>query len=73
MSGRTLAKTWYYHTNQKKYIRNSTNKRIIIFIMSICIIVFCHRPFLPGTSRETETIPTAQALSFILQYFLYYV
>ena len=31
--------------------------------------VSCHRPFLPGTSLEPAVIPTAQASSFILQYF----
>ena len=33
----------------------------------------CHRPFLPGTSLESIMIPTAQASSFTLQYFPYYV
>ena len=33
----------------------------------------CHRPFLPGTSLEPAVIPTAQASSFTLQYFPYYV
>jgi len=35
--------------------------------------VSCHRPFLPGTSLEPAVIPTAQASSFTLQYFPYYV
>ena len=35
--------------------------------------VYCHRPFLPGTSPEPAVIPTAQASSFALQYFQYYV
>ena len=35
--------------------------------------VSCHRPFLPGTSLELAVIPTAQASSFTLQYFPYYV
>ena len=26
--------------------------------------VYCHRPFLPGTSLEPAVIPTAQASSF---------
>ena len=46
---------------------------IIIIIIIICIIVSCHRTFLPGTSREPAVIPTAQASSFTLQYFPYYV
>jgi hypothetical protein len=37
------------------------------------IVVSCHRPFLPGTSLEPAVIPTAQASSFTLQYFPYYV
>ena len=35
--------------------------------------ISCHRPFLPGTSLEPAVIPTAQASSFTLQYFPYYV
>jgi hypothetical protein len=35
--------------------------------------VSCRRPFLPGTSLERAVIPTAQASSFTLQYFPYYV
>ena len=35
--------------------------------------VSCHRPFLPGTSLEPAVIPTAQASSFTLQHFPYYV
>ena len=35
--------------------------------------VSCHRPFLSGTSLEPAVIPTAQASSFTLQYFPYYV
>jgi len=44
-----------------------------IFIIIIIINISCHRPFLPGTSRETAVIPTAQVSSFTLQYFSYYV
>ena len=52
---------------------------IIIVIVIIIIIIItrygclCHRPFLPGTSLEPAVIPTAQASSFTLQYFPYYV
>ena len=35
--------------------------------------VSCHRPFLPDTSLVPAVIPTAQASSFTLQYFPYYV
>ena len=33
----------------------------------------CHRPFIHGTSLEPAVILTAQASSFTLQYFPYYV
>jgi hypothetical protein len=46
---------------------------IIIIIIIIIIVVSCRRPFLPGTSLEPAVIPTAQASSFTLQYFPYYV
>jgi hypothetical protein len=46
---------------------------IIIIIVIIINVVSCHRPFLPGTSLEPTVIPTAQASSFTLQYFPYYV
>ena len=35
--------------------------------------VSCHRPILPGNSLEPIVIPSAQASSFTLQYFPYYV
>jgi hypothetical protein len=46
---------------------------IIIIIIIIINVVSCYRPFLPGTSLEPAVIPTAQASSFTLQYFPYYV
>ena len=48
----------------------------LLFFIIIIIIdmnVSCHRSFLPGTSLEPAVIPTAQASSFTLQYFPYYV
>jgi hypothetical protein len=42
-------------------------------IIIIIIVVSYHRPFLPGTSLEPAVIPAAQASSFTLQYFPYYV
>ena len=39
----------------------------------VVVVVCCHRPFLPSTSLEPTAIPTAQASSFTLQYFPYYV
>jgi len=47
--------------------------RLTFITYIIIIIVSCHRPFLPGTSLEPAVIPTAQASSFTLQYFPYYV
>ena len=49
---------------------------IIIIIIIVVIIIIddsCHRPFPSGTSLEPAVIPTAQASSFTLQYFPYYV
>jgi len=46
---------------------------LIIIIIIIIIDVSCHRSFLPGNSLEPTVIPTAQASSFTLQYFPYYV
>ena len=46
------------------------NKTIIIIIRYVCLL---SQAFLPGTSLEPAVIPTAQASSFTLQYFPYYV
>ena len=46
---------------------------IIIIIIIVDMNVSCHRSFFPGTSLEPAVIPTAQASSFTLQYFPYYV
>ena len=46
---------------------------IIIIIITIDMNVSNHRSFFPGTSLEPAVIPTAQASSFTLQYFPYYV
>jgi hypothetical protein len=41
---------------------------------SVLVIISCHSPFLPGASRlEQVLIPSTQASSFRLQYFLYHV
>ena len=42
-------------------------------VVVVTMDVSCHRPFLPGTSLEQAVIPTAQASSFTLQHFPYYV
>ena len=46
------------------------NMVIIIIIRYVCLL---SQAFLPGTSLEPAVIPTAQASSFTLQYFPYYV
>ena len=50
----------------------------LLFMVPLCLVpalalLFFYKPFLPGTSLETAVIPTAQASSFTLQYFPYYV
>jgi hypothetical protein len=65
------------HIEELHNMYYSNNRPIIIIIIIIIIIVVvvvsCYRPFLPGTSLEPAVIPTAQASSFTLQYFPYYV
>ena len=46
---------------------------LLLLLLLLLLYVSCHRPFLPGTYLETAVIPTAQASSFTLQYFPYYV
>jgi len=46
---------------------------IIVVVVVVVVDVSCHKPFLPGTSLEPAVIPIAQASSFTLQYFPYYV
>jgi len=46
---------------------------LLLLLLLYDMDVSCHRPFLPGTSLEPAVIPTAQASSFTLQYFPYYL
>jgi len=46
---------------------------IIIIIIIIRYVCLLSQAFLPGTSLEPAVIPNAQASSFTLQYFPYYV
>ena len=46
---------------------------IIIIIIIMRYVCLLSQAFLPGTSLEPAVIPTAQASSFTLQYFPYYV
>jgi len=39
----------------------------------LIVVVSCHRSCFPGTSLETTVIPTTQASSFRLLYFVFYV
>jgi hypothetical protein len=49
------------------------NVVVVIIDDDIVVVISCHKSFLPGTSLEPVVIPTAQASSFTLQYFPYYV
>ena len=46
---------------------------LLLLLLLYDMDVSCHRPIPPGTSLEPAVIPTAQASSFSLQYFPYYV
>jgi len=59
----------YDFSSKIYFIISLSETQIIIHI----IIVPCHMPFVPGTSLEPAVIPIAQASSFTLQYFPYYV
>jgi hypothetical protein len=58
-------------TENRKYDGTSESHCIYYYYYYVC--VSCHRAFLPGTSLEPAVIPTAQASSFTLQNFPYYV
>jgi len=55
------------------YFYVSTLLLLLLLLLLYDMAVSCHRPFLPGSSLEPAVIPTAQASSFTLQYFPYYV
>ena len=46
---------------------------VVVVVVVVDMNVSCHRSFFPVTSLEPAVIPTAQASSFTLQYFPYYV
>ena len=46
---------------------------VIVIIITVRYGCLLHRAFSPRTSLETTVIPIAQASSFRLQYFPYYV
>jgi len=61
------------------FLNETTKTTTISFILLLLLLllydmdVSCHRPFLAGASLEPAVIPTAQASSFTVQYFPYYV
>jgi hypothetical protein len=59
-------KTW-------KFADNVACLLLLLLLLLYDMDISCHRPFLPGTYLEPAVIPTAQASSFTLQYFPYYV
>ena len=72
----------YNYIPETIYIPREYSVAAILFLLFIVLIlllllfymdVYCHRPFLPGTSLEPAVIPTAHASSFTLQYFPYCV
>jgi len=52
---------------------SDVTSKIIIIIIIIQYVCVLSQAFLPGTSLEPAVIPTAQASSFTLHYFPYYV
>jgi hypothetical protein len=60
------------HTEQLAELYSCV-KWVLLLLLLYDMNVSCHRPFLPGNSLEPAVIPTAQASSFTLQYFPYYV
>jgi hypothetical protein len=65
--------SWFYQPSNIGWRVQILLILIIIMINKNINVFSCHRPFLPGTSLEPAVIPTAQASSFTLQYFPYYV
>jgi hypothetical protein len=46
---------------------------IVLLLLLLLLLSLATGLILPGNSHEPRVIPTAQASSFTLQYFLYYV
>jgi hypothetical protein len=67
-----LAVLWFYVSTFRSMC---AVPNMAVFCSSLLLFVLSSlvRPFLPGTSLEPAVIPTAQASSFTLQYFPYYV
>ena len=63
---------WGYEPRAPTRLK-SNSLLLLLLLLLFDMDVSCHRPFFPGTSLEPAVIPTAQASSFTLQYFPYYV
>ena len=62
-----------YHKTQTCYVTALNDRKPRCYYYCYYMDGSCHGSFLPGTSLEPAVIPTAQASSFTLQYFPYYV
>jgi hypothetical protein len=68
----------YTYIPEKNHVPREYIVAGILLILLILLLLYdmdvsCHRPVLPVTSLEPAVNPTAQASSFTLQYFPYYV
>jgi len=71
------------HSNNIAHLDLKVRKELVVVVVVVVVVIIllllfdmdisCHRPFLPGTFIEPAVIPTAQASSFTLRYFPYYV
>ena len=67
---------WCWRRIKKDRVQNEEGLNTVVIIIIIIIIQYVcllSQAFLPGTFLEPAVIPTAQASSFTLQYFPYYV
>ena len=68
-----ILSTYLYLFLQILFVEEENVSRYSIIIIIIQYVCLLSQAFLPGTSLEPAVIPTAQASSFTLQYFPYYV
>jgi hypothetical protein len=61
----------YFECNQHKIVSKIVN--LLLLLLSLLSLLSLVTGFLPGISLEPAVTPTAQASSFTLQYFPYYV
>jgi len=69
----TLANWLLIQHVQKQELDNDKLLLLLLLLLLFDMDVSCHRPSFLGASLEPAVIPTAQASSFTLQYFPYYV